>query len=219
MMLRAVLAALLLAGFAPPVAAQVARLYPVDEAARNPGFFVFRARLLEAVARRDTTALMASVAQEIRNSFGGNDGALEFRQTWRLDQPDSPVWAQLAAVLALGGSFRDDTTFVAPYVFSRFPQELDGFEHLAVIGSGVRVRAGADSTAAVIGGLSFDVVRRARPQGGAVEAERSGWTAVELAGGRAGYVASRYLRSPIGYRAYFTKRAGRWVMLSLVAGD
>jgi hypothetical protein len=221
MLPRAALAALLVAGLsAEPVASQVARLYPVDEAAKDPEFFVFRARLLESLGRRDTAALMTVVAPEIRNSFGGDGGAAEFRQTWRLDRADSAVWTVLAAVLGLGGAFRDDTSFVAPYVFSRFPPSLDGFEHVAVIGSGVRVRAGPDSTAAAIGRLSFDVVRRARQgAGGGSVSGSDEWTPVQLAGGRVGYVASRYLRSPIDYRAYFVRRGGRWVMLSLVAGD
>ncbi|MBA3258347.1 MAG: hypothetical protein H0T68_02635 [Gemmatimonadales bacterium] len=211
---------LLAAGAAPGVAAQVAKLYPVDQAVRNPSFYTFRAQLLGALARRDTAALMAVVAPDIKNSFGGNDGAEEFRRGWALDRPGSRVWEELTAVLALGGSFVDDTTFVAPYVFSRFPSGLDGLEHLAVLGSGVRVRARPDSTAAVLAVLSFDVVRRASgPHPAPAGADSTAWEPVQLAGGRVGYVARQYVRSPVGYRAYFSRQGSRWVMLFLVAGD
>lgn len=59
---------------APGVAAQVAKLYPSDEAPRDPSLFVARAKLLQAIAERDTTALLATVSPSIKNSFGGDDG-------------------------------------------------------------------------------------------------------------------------------------------------
>ena len=40
-----------------------------------------------------------------------------------------------------------------------------------------------------------------------------------LAGKKIGYVASRFVRSPIGYRAYFSRKDGRWQMLMFIAGD
>ena len=114
---------------------------PVDEASRRPDFFSFRAQLQRAIARHDTTALLAVVHPEIRNSFGDNNGIDEFRMMWRIAEPDSGIWDTLGTVLALGGSFQDEQTFAAPYVFSRWPGQFDAFEHVAVIGSDVRVRA------------------------------------------------------------------------------
>jgi hypothetical protein len=115
MRVRILFLLLLLAVWAPSDAsAQVARLYPVDEAVQQPDFFSFRARLLLALQARDTAFLYAALAPNILNSFGGDGGVAEFRQKWRPGEPGSEVWRVLTEVLALGGSFHADTLFIAP---------------------------------------------------------------------------------------------------------
>lgn len=57
------------------------------------------------------------------------------------DLPASPFWAELAAGLARGGSFHGENTIVAPYAFSRWPDAIDSFENVAVLGQSVRARA------------------------------------------------------------------------------
>jgi hypothetical protein len=42
---------------------------------------------------------------------------------------------------------------------------------------------------------------------------------VTLADGRSGYIHSRFVRSPVDYRAYFARKDGRWRMVMLLAGD
>ena len=201
--------------------AQVAKLLPVDEAARDPGFFIFRARLQEAVARHDTAAVLDAVDPNIRVGFGGKDGAAAFREKWKLQDGDkSPLWAELGLVLALGGGFQSGGSFAAPYVFSRWPEALDAFEHVAVLGSDVRIRAAPSVTSGILATLSFDVVRLSQiGRSKLTPAQLKEWTAVELKGGRTGYVASRYVRSSVGYRALFNKVGGRWRMTAFVAGD
>jgi hypothetical protein len=83
-----------------------------------------------------------------------------FRRGWRLEALDSELWSELAAVLALGGTLESDSTFVAPYVFSRWPASYDAFDYLAVIASNVRVRAEPSSTAPILRRVSFEVVQR-----------------------------------------------------------
>lgn len=90
---------------------QQSSVLPRDEAARDPEFFVFRARLQRAVAAHDTAAVMAAVLPRILNSLGGNGGREEFRETWGLAEPEkSQLWAVLGFVLALGGQFDSDTS-------------------------------------------------------------------------------------------------------------
>ena len=201
--------------------AQVAKLLPVDEAARDPGFFVFRARLLEAVARHDTAALLDAVDPNIKIGFGGNDGIAAFRETWKLQNGhESPLWAELGLVLALGGSFQAEGLFAAPYVFSRWPETSDAFEHVAVLATDVRVRAAPSLDSKILAALSFDVVKLSQAGRSRLTPEQlKEWTAVELKGGRTGYMASRYVRSSVGYRALFNKVNGRWRMTAFVAGD
>jgi hypothetical protein len=51
------------------------------------------------------------------------------------------------------------------------------------------------------------------------EGNQQKWIAVSLANGLKGYIGEEYIRSPIGYRAIFEKKDGRWMLTALVAGD
>jgi hypothetical protein len=203
---------------APPVtpapAAYGRTLMPVDEAAALPDFFSFRARLLQVIARRDAAALLEIVDPAIKNGFGGDDGKAAFEREWRPSSADSGVWETLAVVLALGGKRSGHDGFTAPYVFAAWPDGVDGFEHVAVIGDDVRVRRAPRADAAEIARVSFDVLRRGRD-----DSAPDGWTPVIAADGQAGYISSQYVRSPIDYRAFFSKQGGRWWLVMLLAGD
>jgi hypothetical protein len=191
-----------------------ARLLPVDEAATRPDFFSFRAALQEAVARHDVEAVMAVVHADIKASFGGDEGIESFRRMWQPDAPDSKLWGTMAAVLALGGTFQGEQTFVAPYTFSRWPDRFDAFEHVVLTAADVRIRDAPRTDAAVLATMSFAILPVAHP---AQESEE--WTAVRLEGKRVGYVASHFARSPIDYRAIFTLSQGRWRLTMFLAGD
>ena len=215
-------------GAAPGAAVRQTVLLPVDEAARQPDFFSFRAGLQAAIARRDAEALLAVVHPQIRNSFGGNDGIQEFRVAWGLDEDGTAtlaggaagpegtdgIWAELGTVLALGGSFLDADTFVAPYTFSRWPNGVDAFEHVVLVTADVRVRTAPDGEAPVLRSASFEILRVARPYDGVAE-----WIAVQLGSGGTGHVTAALARSPIDYRAIFRRAAGRWHLVTFVAGD
>jgi hypothetical protein len=218
---RAALVLLGLCWIRVPVAVgQADKLLPQDHAVRQPDFFSFRAGLLGALARRDTAMVLQVVAPHIRNTFGDDNGSTAFRRLWRLETPDSELWEKLTAVLALGGTFENESTFVAPYVFSRWPSRYDAFDHLAVIGSAVRIRSEPDSQAAILGKVGLEVVQRARPGSRALTtAQAEAWEPIQLGAGRVGYVARQFLRSPIDYRAYFVRHDGRWTMTTFLAGD
>ncbi len=46
-----------------------------------------------------------------------------------------------------------------------------------------------------------------------------GWVHVKTKAGQEGWAADADVRSPISYRAGFSKRSGEWKMEALVAGD
>jgi len=193
-------------------------LKPVDEAAQQPDFFSFRAQLQSAVARHDAAAVLAVVNSGVRTSFGDAGGVAGFRNQWRPDSPDSTLWETLGRVLALGGSFQPDGSFVAPYVFSRWPEAIDSFEHVAIVGDRVSIRGAARPDAPALTTLSFVILpigKDPRPAAGRDDA----WTAVRLKDGLVGFVSAQYARSPIDYRAIFSKVRDRWQLMSLVAGD
>lgn len=123
-------------------------------------------------------------------------------------------------MLALGGSSQAEGAFAAPYVYCRWPEAIDAFQHVAVLGTDVRVRAEPRVGSSVLAALSFDIVRLSSTgRSRLTPAQAKEWIAVELRGGRTGYISSRYVRSSIAHRALFNKVNGRWRMTAFVAGD
>jgi len=59
---------------------QVEKLYPVDEAARDPSFFLFRSRLLQALHDRDEKFLFSILSPDIKSRFGGDAGIDDFKR-------------------------------------------------------------------------------------------------------------------------------------------
>jgi hypothetical protein len=199
--------------------AKEAKLYPVDEASRVPSFFVFRARLLEALQQRDTSYVISAVSPNIKNSFGGSDGIAEFKQGWKLERPDSKFWKTMTGVLALGGSFNGDDSFAAPYTFSKFPEDFDAFEYGVIVGENVRVRKEPKLDSQVIATLSFDIVKVTDWMPKLSSGSKQEWISVSLANDVKGYIAKEYIRSPIDYRAIFEKKDGKWQLTAFVSGD
>jgi hypothetical protein len=190
------------------------RLQPVDESAQRPDFLAFRTELRQAVEHHDVSGVMRAVHPKIKNGFDGDDGVEAFKKKWNLNQPDSELWKELAAVLALGGTFTERDTFTAPYTFSRWPDDVDSFDHVAVIASNVRIRSGPDVESAAIASASFSILELDSDS----QPETSDWTRV-LIDGKRGYIKSEFVRSPIDYRAMFQFSNGRWWMTFFAAGD
>ena len=207
------------------------KLPPVDEADRDPSFVAFRAKLLEAVEKKDATFVLSILDRSIINSFGGNGGVEEFKEQWKLDQPDSELWTELKTILSLGGSFVKDSgeisQFCAPYVYStwdrvegKVPELDDAPSYGAIVGDKVALRREPREDSETIATLSYDVVT--------VDYERSiaeskegqfAWLNVATVDGKQGFVKQNEFRGPIEYRACFTKTGKEWKMTVLVAGD
>ena len=188
------------------------RLDRIDEAARRPDFVTFRQQLRSAIARRDVQAVLRVVDPQIKLGFDGDDGLDALKR--KLESTDSEVWKELDEVLELGGTFQESDTFVAPYVFSRWPESFDSFEHVAVIGGNVRIRARPALSAPVVATVSYAILKLG-PDGYSDEP----WIGVRLPDGRAGFVDAKFARSPIDYRAAFKFEDGRWRMVFFAAGD
>jgi hypothetical protein len=200
--------------------AQVKKLYPVDEAAKDPTFFVFRARLFKAIQEKDTQFIYSILDDKIENYFGGGVGIASFKTTWHAERPNSKLWSELLNVLALGGRFDEkDHSFSAPYLFNGFPEDVDAFEHGAIIEDGVRVRKEPSTRGEVLVTLSFDIVEVPTWDRQKSTNDKRDWLLVKLSDGQKGYVAAEYVRSPIDYRAIFEKKNGKWVMTAFIAGD
>lgn len=208
-------------------AAQNRKLYPVDEAAQDRSFKVFRDKLLRAARKKDKEFILSILDPKIQLSFGGDSGISDFKKMWKLDEPDNQFWNELITVLELGGSFETvegHREFVAPYVTSKWPDNQDigdFFEYVAVIGTNVRLRAEPSLNAAVVASLSYDIVKMFAPQptGEAVKKDGFNWVKIMTGDGKQGYLADKYIRSPVDYRAFFRKIKGSWRMTVFIAGD
>jgi hypothetical protein len=191
---------------------QADKLPPVDESAQDPSFLAFKVRLLAALQRRDVTGLISALDPKVRVRFGAEEGIAAFRRHWKLDRPaQSRIWNELGTVLRLGAT-RDETDFVAPYVFTRFPPTLDAYVHVAVIRPGAELRRTAAAAAPKVGTLEFDIVQL-------VGGRRNGWVEVATADGRTGWLPEREIRSPMDYRAFFEKKNGQWKLTAFTTGD
>lgn len=197
----------------PLAAAAQLRLAPIDDAASSTDFVRFREELRSVVLRRDATVLRSLLHPQVKLSFDEDDGPGSFDRLWDAASPSSKVWETLSSILALGGTFDSEGAFTAPYVFSRWPTDVDPFEHAAVTASAVNVRAAPSLSSPVVGQLDFAIV--ATPEG---MDEIPGWVRIRTPSGLQGYVASRFVRSPIDYRLKITQHEGRWTIVLLLAG-
>jgi hypothetical protein len=201
---------LLTASPAPPLAA---RLPPVDRCAADPSFGRFRADLLSALQRRDRAHLLGIVAEDIMVDFGGGHGRAAFIEHWGLARPkESPLWAELGQILRLGCTIQGGTAS-SPSLMDQLPADRDAFMTLLAVRPGAALRKAPSNSSPVIRRLDWDLLTLA-PKG-AVE----GWFPIVLEDGGTGYVLWEHVRSPVDYRAVFSKQNGRWQMTVLVAGD
>ena len=83
---------------------------PVDEAAKNPSFRLFRDNLLKAANRHDVKYILSVVDANIKNSFGGDDGFKNFKSSWKIESPKSKFWDEFITVISNGGAFYTEAT-------------------------------------------------------------------------------------------------------------
>ncbi len=222
MMIRLFAALVFAAALAMPsqAAGKFLRLAPMDEGPRDASFLNFRNDFKAIIASKDAVALMKIVMPNIKNSFGGDDGAANFKKMWKPADPKSDIWPVLKHVVDMGGNFDSKTIFSAPYVFSAFPSDVDGFETVAVTTPKAVMRIKPNAGAAIVRQLDYDILTlTAGAKKLQHEAGPDDWLEVSDAAGIRGFVLQRDIRSPIDFRAGFEKRKGRWRMTDLVAGD
>jgi len=199
--------------------AQLGKLAPVSDAAREPGFPSYLAKLKSAVESRNARALQKLVDPDvIVGGFADKDekGWARFASRWEVDSNQARVWDVLADLIELG-FFRETTsTLVSPYLVWKFPRELEPADHLVVLRDALPLRATPDRNGKVLAMLAFDIVKRVEA---AKVHEAFDWILVETSEGTQGYVQASNLRSPLMPRAQFGKRDGRWLLVVLDRGQ
>ena len=115
--------------------------------------------------------MLAIVDPTVRISFGDSGGAQAFKAQV-IGNRNEDFWGEFGTILRLGGRFRTNDAFDAPYTFSAWPENLDSFECLAITGSRVRVRAAAGLDARIVTQVDFAIVRANPPKSGHAGMER-----------------------------------------------
>jgi len=134
---------------------------PFDEGPKDKSFVSFREKLYEAILEKDIIFLQSILHDDIKFSFGSENGKEDFLKTWNLSEvPEySNFWAEMEDLLHLGGAFSDknNASFYAPYLFML--EDIDDpFTQSVVVGEKVRLRDKASSSGKIITTLNWNLV-------------------------------------------------------------
>lgn len=209
------------------------QLIPKDESAKDKSLVEYLNKLKKAIDSKDVKALEGMLNSQIKYSFGGGEETPKgFLSHFKLDRnpAGSPFWNEAKRVLEGGGAFREMpivtqegdlagsvTAYVAPYVYAGWPDdkpEFEFYEFSAINSKDVPVYKSQSPKSGVLEKVSYLIVR-----GRVVGTAPSSRTLIALPNGKKGYVETKFLSSPLGYRASFVKRNGAWKMDFFISGD
>ena len=176
-------------------------------------------RLRNIVSKKDAAALLSLMGPKFRVGFDAGKGPAAFRSTWQPELESSEVWPLLARLLALNGTFYSPTLFCIPYVYTKFPVDLDPLSHVIVVRDQAAVRRSPDDSSTIIANLSYDIVRTAHSLAAPVRLEREAWVAIITAADESGFIPAQDVYSPAEHRVFFEKQKGAWRWLSLACAD
>jgi hypothetical protein len=184
---------------------------PRDTCNDLPGAEAFREKLAEAVMARDTGALVALAAEDIKLDFGGGTGRAEL--TKRLTSKTWMLWDELSQLLELGCAANGQGGLTIPWYFEQHIDKVDATSGMLVTGEKVPLLSAPDAKATPVEAISWDVVtlNALKPD--------DPFQHVTTVDGKKGYIATDQLRSLLDYRLLATSRNGKWSIVSLVSGD
>lgn len=191
-------------------------LLPEDQSARDKSLQALLGTMRTIVRRKDSTALGALMAPDFKVEFDVGKGSEVFRREWKSEMPTSAVWTVLDRLLALGGTFYSDSLFALPYVYTRFPYDLDRMRHVVATGD-VPAHAQSNASSPRVGRLKHAIVPLATPVTPPAMLCQQPFVAVQHPEFGLCYVAGTDVYSPVGHRAFFEKRRGQWRWISLAA--
>jgi hypothetical protein len=188
----------------------VPRLVPIDEASANTSFREFREQLLQAVRERNLKRVLAMTAADVHVSHG-RTGLAALRREWQLDRSPEAMLYELETIIGLGGRFSQSScTFVAPYVWTEFPESLHDVDYVVVLRANTRILTQPGSGDAVGSVTTGDLLKYDLGQGT--------WFHVTTADGKVGYVNEANVRKPNSYRVYFTRIMEEWRIVGFLRG-
>ena len=198
-------------------AQQERRLPPPEKPPDDPDLRRLLARMNNVVDSRDAAALTALMLPTFRVEFDVGKGPQVFRRHWKPESKESRVWEVLGKALAVQGAFCLPTLFCIPYVYVRFPWDLDPLAYVVAVGEGATLRNRPGPDAAALEKLKHSIIRLAEPLSPPVVVPDSQFLAVDDPGAGRCYVAGSDVYSPAAHRMFFERRNGKWQWISLAA--
>lgn len=206
-----------------------------DEAFKDPELEAAIRKIKNAVAEKNYEVLLSFVAEDIKWSFGGDDGKPGFIKEWKLDSDplNSDIWRELNEIFRLGGgkfycgAGGEPPTYTTPYTFNA-ETALDCFEFHYITGKGVNLRKRPGTDSPVIRKLNYEAVYTRfefnshdteRLSYGEIKEGKKPWYKVATFDAKTGYVFGDFIRSPIDYRLGMTKISKGWQISFFIAGD
>jgi hypothetical protein len=200
-------------------ASDLRRIPPVDESERDESLQQFLSRLRGIVLERQSTALEHLLGPSFKVEFGLGKGPVVFRQHWRSESDSSPVWNILERILSLGGTFYSETLFAVPYVYTRFPVDMDLLGHIVATTEMGIVFETPNLNSGRPARLDYSILPLTQRFVPPVIIKPDQFLQVDHPEFGRCYVAGTDVYSPVGHRAFFEKKNGQWTWLSLVAGS
>lgn len=203
------------------------QLIPTDDSTADKEFSTYITKFKKAVKDKNVKSLKELIAEDVAFTFESSDGIKGLLKLWKLDKKskNSDFWYEMDKILSMGSAFynEDKTSYAYPYLFVTFPSDYDSYEYSAVTGKIVNVRKSPSSKSPVVETLDYEIVKTTgyeeNPEKEKIKGINGTWIKVITASGNEGYIFSHYVHSPIGLRAIFQKRNGKWALTALVSGD
>ena len=196
---------------------ELRQIFPPGKDPHDAALTTLLSRMRRIVADRDPRSLEALMSYNFRVEFDVGQGPRAFRNHWLSGSHESPVWKILERLLSLDGTFYSPTLYVLPYVYARFPIDLNPLEYVVAVNKEVPLFAKPEPGAEPIGLLQQSIVRLAKPLEPPVIIPAEGFIEVNHPALERCFVATAGVYSPAGHRAFFEKRKGEWRWISLAA--
>jgi hypothetical protein len=196
-------------------AEELPRMDPRDQADRDDALAAFLQQMRGFTVNRNYRALEALMLPTFRVEFDFGKGPQAFHRKWSPESQSSPLWEILQRLLSMGGTFYSETLFALPYVYTRFPVDLDPLANVVALTDNVPLLDRPEAEAKQVGSLNFSIVPLAEPLLPPVFIPSSRFLAVKHPDAGQCFVASRDVYSPAAHRAFFERRGGKWRWISL----
>jgi len=197
--------------------AQVAKLYPVDEALQDSSLLAFRNNLIDIALKEDTKLFKSIVHEDCKLYYLPAYGLENVDELLGREKLRKKFFSEVVSILNHGGKFVEKDKFFTSYVFACWPERLDAFTLTVVTNQNVPVYAEPDSNSNAIDSLSYDIVEM-YDESFRERSGHKGWDRIKLSHGRGGFIDKEYTLSPLGLRLGFMKEEGSWGLNFAVSG-